>query len=115
MKLMKVHFLQMHYWFQHLGPYLGGHEADTDASIVERNTPVLICPVAKRTAPNTHPHNTNARTFGLNAAFVHAHAEMIGDDRFSFAADLPGLGDYLAAVEFHQDGELVTALFRFSL
>lgn len=48
-------------------------------------------------------------------AFVHAHAELIGEDRFSFAADLPGLGDYLAAVEFHQDGELVTALFRFSL
>lgn len=48
-------------------------------------------------------------------AFVHAHAELIGDDRFSFAADLPGLGDYLAAVEFVQDGELLTAMFRFSL
>ena len=48
-------------------------------------------------------------------AFVHAHAELVGDDRFSFAADLPGLGRYLAAVEFVQGGELVTALFRFSL
>jgi hypothetical protein len=48
-------------------------------------------------------------------AFVHEHAELIGDDRFSFGADLPGLGEYLAAVEFVQDGELVTALFRFEL
>ena len=48
-------------------------------------------------------------------AFTHAHAELVGDDRFSFATDLPGLGDYLAALEFEQSGELVTALFRFTL
>ena len=48
-------------------------------------------------------------------AFTHAHAELVGDNRFSFASDLPGLGDYLAALEFEQDGELVTALFRFTL
>ncbi len=48
-------------------------------------------------------------------AFAHAHATVVGDNRFSFATDLPGLGDYLAAVEFEQDGELVTAIFRFTL
>ena len=48
-------------------------------------------------------------------AFAHAHAELVGGNRFSFASDLPGLGDYLAALEFEQDGELVTALFRFTL
>jgi hypothetical protein len=48
-------------------------------------------------------------------SFTHAHAEVVGDNRFSFATDLPGLGDYLAALEFEQDGELVTALFRFTL
>ena len=48
-------------------------------------------------------------------AFTHAHAELVGDNRFSFATDLPGLGDYLAALEFEQDGETVTALFRFTL
>jgi hypothetical protein len=48
-------------------------------------------------------------------AFTHAHAELVGDNRFSFASDLPGLGDYLAALEFEQDGDLVTALFRFTL
>lgn len=48
-------------------------------------------------------------------AFTHAHAELVGDNRFSFATDLPGLGDYLAALEFEQNGELVTALFRFTL
>lgn len=48
-------------------------------------------------------------------AFTHAHAEVVGDDRFSFATDLPGLGDYLAALEFEQNGVLVTALFRFTL
>ncbi len=48
-------------------------------------------------------------------AFTHAHGELVGDDRFSFATDLPGLGDYLAALEFEQNGELVTALFRFTL
>ncbi len=48
-------------------------------------------------------------------AYSHAHAEVVGANRFSFATDLPGLGDYLAALEFEQDGELVTALFRFTL
>ncbi|MEP1122640.1 MAG: hypothetical protein ABJH68_01955 [Ilumatobacter sp.] len=48
-------------------------------------------------------------------AFAHAHAELVGNDRFSFATALPGLGDYLAALEFEQDGRLVTALFRFTL
>ncbi len=48
-------------------------------------------------------------------AFSHAHAELVGSDRFSFATALPGLGDYLAALEFEQDGRLVTALFRFTL
>ena len=48
-------------------------------------------------------------------SFTHAHAEVVGDNRFSFASDLPGLGDYLAALEFEQDGELITALFRFTL
>ena len=47
--------------------------------------------------------------------FSHAHATLVGDDRFSFATDLPGLGDYLAALEFEHDGELVIALFRFTL
>lgn len=48
-------------------------------------------------------------------AFSHAHAELVGDNRFSFATDLAGLGDYLAALEFEQNGELVTALFRLTL
>lgn len=48
-------------------------------------------------------------------AFSHAHAEVVGTDRFSFATALPGRGDYLAALEFEQDGRLVTALFRFTL
>ncbi len=48
-------------------------------------------------------------------SFTHAHGELVGDNRFSFATDLPGLGDYLAALEFEQNGELVTALFRFTL
>lgn len=47
--------------------------------------------------------------------FTHAHAEVIDGNRFSFAVTLPGLGDYLAALEFEQDGELVTALYRFTL
>jgi len=46
---------------------------------------------------------------------THAHAELVGDNRFSFATDLPGLGDFLAALEFEQNGETVTALFRFTL
>ncbi len=45
-------------------------------------------------------------------AFTHAHATTVGDDRFSFAVELPGSGSYLAAIELVQDGELVTALFR---
>lgn len=48
-------------------------------------------------------------------AFVHAHAEVVDPTRFSFSVNLPDLGDYLAALEFEQDGELVTALFRFTL
>ena len=48
-------------------------------------------------------------------SFVHAHAEVVDPIRFSFATNLPGLGDYLAALEFEQDGEIVTALFRFTL
>jgi hypothetical protein len=47
-------------------------------------------------------------------SFVHAHAEVVDPTRFSFATNLPGLGDYLAALEFEQDGEIVTALFRFT-
>lgn len=50
-----------------------------------------------------------------DGAFTHAHGELVGDNRFSFATDLPGLGDYFAALEFEQDGEPVTALFRFTL
>ena len=46
---------------------------------------------------------------------VNPHATTIGDDRFSFAVELPGSGSYLAAVELVQDGELVTALFRFDV
>jgi len=48
-------------------------------------------------------------------AFAHAHATMIGDDRFGFALDLPGRGRYLAALELVQDGEPLTALFRFDV
>lgn len=50
-----------------------------------------------------------------DGAFTHAHGELVGNNRFSFATDLPGLGDYLAALEFEQDGDTVTALFRFTL
>ena len=52
---------------------------------------------------------------GDDLAFLHQHAGLVGDDRFSFAVDLPGRGEYLAAVEFIQNGELVTALFRFEV
>lgn len=45
-------------------------------------------------------------------AFVHAHAETPGDNRFRFGLDLPGSGEYLAALEFLHDGDLQTALFR---
>lgn len=48
-------------------------------------------------------------------AFTHAHGEVVGDNRFSFATNLPGTGDYLAALEFEQNDELVTALFRFTI
>jgi hypothetical protein len=48
-------------------------------------------------------------------AFTHGHAQTVGDDRFSFALDLPGPGDYLAALEFEQNSELVTALFRLTI
>jgi hypothetical protein len=48
-------------------------------------------------------------------AYVHGHAELVGDDTFRFGLDVPGRGDYLAALEFVQDGEPVTALFRFTL
>ena len=48
-------------------------------------------------------------------AFVHGHAETPDDERFRFALDLPARGEYLAALEFIHDGEVVTALFRFTL
>lgn len=48
-------------------------------------------------------------------AFVHGHAQTPDDDRFRFSLDLPGRGEYLAALQFVQEGELVTALFRFEL
>lgn len=47
-------------------------------------------------------------------AFVHGHAEFV-DDLFRFGLDVPGRGEYLAALEFVQNGELVMALFRFTL
>ena len=46
-----------------------------------------------------------------DGAFIHAHAELVDDDRFRFAAELPGRGEYLAAVQFEQDGEIVTAAY----
>ena len=52
---------------------------------------------------------------GDTGAFVHGHAETVDDDRFRFGLDLPARGEYLAALEFIQDGELVTALYRFTL
>jgi len=45
-------------------------------------------------------------------AFVHAHAETPSDNRFRFSLDLPGRGEYLAALEFVHDGDVQTALFR---
>jgi len=48
-------------------------------------------------------------------AFAHGHATMPDDARFRFNLDLPGRGEYLAALEFVQHGELVTALFRVEL
>ena len=51
-----------------------------------------------------------------DGAFVHEHAEVLDDDtRFRFAAELPGRGGYIGAVEFEQNGELVTAVFRFEV
>lgn len=47
--------------------------------------------------------------------FTHAHAELVEPDRFRFTADLPGRGEYLAALEFIHDGEPVTALFRVTI
>ena len=47
-------------------------------------------------------------------AFVHGHAETPDHERFRFALDLPARGEYLAALEFIHDGEVVTALFRFT-
>ncbi len=47
--------------------------------------------------------------------FTHAHAELVEPDRFRFFADLPGRGEYLAALRFVQDGEPVTALFRVTI
>jgi hypothetical protein len=51
-------------------------------------------------------------------AFVHDHATVTEPDRFRFNLDLPGRGEYLAALQFNSgatsDGP-VTALFRFEL
>ena len=47
--------------------------------------------------------------------FTHAHADLVEPDRFRFTADLPGRGEYLAALEFVRGDEEVTALFRFSV
>ena len=51
-------------------------------------------------------------------AFVHGHATTPQPNRFRFGLDLPGRGEYLAALEFNNgpaNGEPVTALFRFEL
>jgi hypothetical protein len=48
-------------------------------------------------------------------AFTHAHATTPDDDRVRVAVDLPGPGDYLAALEFEQGDEHVTALFRITV
>ncbi len=50
-----------------------------------------------------------------DGAFVHAHAEVPNENRFRFNLDLPGQGDYLAALEFVNDGVVETALFRVRL
>jgi hypothetical protein len=51
-------------------------------------------------------------------AFVHGHAAVTEPNRFRFNLDLPGRGEYLAALQFNSgaasDGP-VTALFRFDL
>ena len=51
-------------------------------------------------------------------AFVHGHATLPEQNRFRFSLDLPGRGDYLAALQFNRgtanDGP-VTALFRFEI
>ena len=50
-------------------------------------------------------------------AFIHGHATTPEQDRFRFSLDLPGRGDYLAALQFNQGntGDPVTAFFRFQL
>jgi hypothetical protein len=46
---------------------------------------------------------------------VHGHASTPEPDRFRFNLDLPGRGDYLAALQFNRGSVPVTALFRFEL
>jgi hypothetical protein len=51
-------------------------------------------------------------------AFVHDHATTTEPNRFRFNLDLPGRGDYLAALQFNSaraSGEPITALFRFEI
>jgi len=51
-------------------------------------------------------------------AFIHGHATTPEPNRFRFSLDLPGRGEYLAALQFNNgppNGEPVTALFRFEL
>ncbi len=50
-----------------------------------------------------------------DGAFTHAHATVPSETRLRFNLDLPGPGDYLAALEFVHDGEVRTALFRFEI
>jgi hypothetical protein len=50
-----------------------------------------------------------------DGAFVHAHAETPSDNRFRFNLNLPGSGEYLAALEFLRDGRVETALYRFEV
>ena len=52
---------------------------------------------------------------GDDLAFTHGHAELVGDNRFSFSLTLPGAGDYLALLEFEQDGVVVDARFRITI
>ena len=52
---------------------------------------------------------------GDDLRFTHAHAELVEPDRFRFTADLPGRGEYLAALEFVHDDAPVTALFRLTI
>ncbi len=49
-------------------------------------------------------------------AFVHDHATNPEPNRFRFSLDLPGRGEYLAALQYNSDANgLITALFRFEL